>query len=137
MPGMGPPPSENRRRVNADTFTPTDTVAADGRTRGPALKGDYSAATRAWYATWRKSPQSLVFTATDWQRLTMLARVVEAFFDSGDVKLLTEIRQNESLLGATHVDRLRGRLKVNQSTKPGPAAAPVASDGYRRRLGVA
>ena len=137
MPGMGPPPSENRRRTNADTFTPTDTVTADGRTRGPALKGAYSAQTKAWYATWRKSPQSLVFTATDWQRLAMLAPLVDLYFREPDVKLLTEIRQNESLLGATHVDRLRGRLKVNQSTKPGPAAAPVASDGYRRRLGVA
>ena len=137
MPGMGPPPSANRRRTNADTFTPTDTVAADGRTRGPALKGTYSAQTRAWYTTWRKSPQSLVFTPTDWQRLTMLAPLVDLYFREPDVKLLTEIRQNESLLGATHLDRLRGRMKVEQVAKSRPTAVAAPSDDYRRRLGVA
>lgn len=136
MPGMGPPPSENRRRTNADTFGGPQTVRADGRTRGPALKGSWSKSTRDWYNTWRKSPQAALFTTTDWQRLVMLAPLVESFFASPDVKLMTEIRQNETLLGATHMDRLRTRITIERDERP--AVAPVSSsDGYRRRLGVA
>lgn len=119
MAGMGPAPSENRRRRNADTFAADKTtVTADGRTRGPALPDGYGHMTAAWYSTWRKSAQAQTFTPTDWQRLLMLAPLVDRYFDAPDVKLLTEIRQNESLLGATPLDRLRGRVTV--APKPAP-----------------
>lgn len=137
VPGLGPAPNPNRRRVNKDTFGGPQTVRADGRTRGPALKGTWSAATRSWYNTWRKSPQASLFTATDWQRLTMLAPLVERFFAEPDVKLMTEIRQNETLLGATHLDRLRTRISIETSDRQSAALATVTpADDYRRNLGA-
>ncbi len=149
MAGMGPPPAENRVRRNADTFgSDRTTVVADGRMRGPALKGEYAAATREWWNTWRKSAQAQTFAPTDWQRLKMLLPLVEAFHTTSDpqlmVKLLTEIRQSESLLGATPMDRLRGRVSVQQAPPPArrkpaapdPAAPAAVSslDDRRARL---
>lgn len=142
MAGMGPAPSPNRRRANADTFAADKTtVQADGRTRGPALGRGYRTETRAWYATWRKSAQARAFTPTDWQRLMMLAPLVDSYWREPDVKLLTEIRQNESLLGATPLDRLRARISVVQAPerapKPGksqPAGVTAISDRRRRLI---
>ena len=51
----------------------------------------------------------------------MLAPTVQAYAD-GDLRVLTEIRLNESLLGATHADRLRNRVKVERAED-----APLAS----------
>lgn len=142
MPGMGPAPSENRVRRNADTFSADKTtVTADGRSRGPNLpRGVFCEKTREWYATWRRSAQGRVFTPTDWQRLLMLAYVVDDFFGSGDAKLLAEIRQNESLLGATPLDRLRGRIAVEakpaaeKSRRVRPEPGVTSLDSRRRRL---
>jgi hypothetical protein len=67
----------------------------------------FSAATRAWYRVWTRSPQSEHFTATEWQRLAMLAHLIDRFYSDPDPKLLTEIRMNEQLLGATPADRRR------------------------------
>lgn len=137
MAGMGPPPKENKRRRNADTFgAAPKTIAADGRTRGPGLKGDWSAETRAWYTTWRKSPQASILTPTDWMRLQMLASLVEAYFADPTVQLMAEIRQNEALLGATHLDRLRGRMTVEDKAKPSRLASVTPADAYRKRLGA-
>jgi hypothetical protein len=133
MPGR--PPQELKRRTNADAFGGPQTVKADGRMRGPVLKGDFSEQTRSWYATWRRSPQSLTFTATDWQRLAMLALVVDDFFAAPTARKMAEIRQSESLLGATHMDRLRARISIDRSTAP--PATVTAADAARSRLGVA
>ena len=137
MAGMGPAPSPNRRRTT-DTFNVEKvTVTADGRTRGPALAADYGPEVRAWYATWRKSAQARAFTPTDWQRLLMVAYVVE----KPDVKLMTEIRQNEALLGATPLDRLRARIAVEPKDEPAartgsrrPAEVTAISDRRRRLI---
>lgn len=138
MAGMGPPPSEHKRRRNADTFEGQGvTVPADGDAlRGPELPHAalYGPQTVAWYETWRASPQAAVFVPTDWQRLIMLAPLVDAYYLEPSTKLLAEIRLNEGLLGATHADRLRARIKVEQP-KPAPSAPPagVADLTSRRR----
>ncbi|SFD14199.1 hypothetical protein [Streptomyces aidingensis] len=139
MAGFGPPPSENKRRRNADTFEGFETtVPTDSgeELRGPELPHAalYGPQTIAWYDTWRRSPQSAAFLPTDWQRLLMLAPLVDAYFLEPSTKLLAEIRLNEGLLGATHTDRLRARIKV-EAPKPKPAAPPagVADLTSRRR----
>jgi len=121
MGGMGPAPAEKRRRYNKDTFTEgTVTVPADVPVDAPELPDfeDYSTAVLRWYNTWCASPQAALFTPTDWQRLHMLAPLVDEYFGKPSTKLMAEIRISESLLGATHVDRMRGRIKLE---KPKPA----------------
>lgn len=152
MAGMGPPPSENKVRRNADTFaSDRTTVTPDGRTRGPALKdewhpegGPWHVMTRDWWNTWRRSAQAQVWTPTDWQRLKMILQLVEQYHRAPDPKLMTEIRQNETLLGATPMDRLRARLQVTppepkarRADGPAPAAGAalvVALDERRARI---
>lgn len=141
MAGYGPPPAENRRRRNADRYEGHETaVPADGKTVAPALPAadSYSERTRVWYATWCSSPQAQAFTVTDWQRLHMLAPLVEAYFAKPDKHLMSEIRLNESLLGATYADRLRARLKLETGGEEKPPAVPdqVAEQRRKRILGA-
>ncbi|MGZ0151885.1 phage terminase small subunit [Kribbella sp. WER1] len=137
----GPAPKANKRRRNADTFTP-DTVVRAEPASAPTLVGDYDERTVAWYNVWANSPQAVLFTVTDWQRLIMLAVLVERYFEAASnpairsttvTQILAEIRQNEALLGATHVDRLKGRIKVERDSGPaGPSGDVAVMDDYRR-----
>ena len=122
MPGRGPVPAEKKRRRNVDTFAEgAQHVTDDGVPRGPEADEDWSPLVRDWWETWRRSPQAQTFVGTDWQRLRMLAPLVESYL-TGDLKAMSEIRLNESLLGATHADRLRNRVKVERV-----GSAPEAS----------
>jgi hypothetical protein len=51
----------------------------------------------------------------------MLVPLVEAYV-AGELKVMSEIRLNESLLGATHADRLRNRVRV-ESVSGAPEAS--------------
>lgn len=124
--GFGPPPKGNKRRRNADTFaTPNPgTVLTEGAS-APELPTPkrWLKQTRDWWKTWADSSQAAHFTDTDWQRLLALLPLMDSYqrltvFENATdtrkmraaLEILKEIRQNESLLGATHVDRLRGRM---------------------------
>ncbi|HXF35857.1 MAG TPA: hypothetical protein VNO17_01580 [Actinomycetota bacterium] len=111
--------------------TVVDPTARPRRT--PPLPGarGYSEATRRWYDTWRRSPQATRFLPTDWVRLHMLAPLVERYFTGGhDPRLLAEIRLNEEKLGATVLDRIRLRLRVEDEA---PGEPPEALGRNRRR----
>jgi hypothetical protein len=117
------------------------TISADAQPEAPKLPGasGFSAATRRWYRTWCESPQAVTFTVTDWQRLHMLAHLVERYFQSPSKDVLAEIRLNESLLGATHVDRLKARIKIERPAVSESAPVPegvtdLATERKRRLL---
>jgi hypothetical protein len=97
----------------------------------PPLGSGYSERTRAWYATWAKSEQASEFSPTDWQRLHMLAPLVELYFTSPSKDLMAEIRQNESKLGATAEDRLRLRWRIGGDA-PDDRTEPAAGSRARR-----
>lgn len=151
MPGRGPAPNPQRRRRNADTYADVHTTVQATAPAEPTSARTLSAATcglsdswgspirellEQWWATWAASPLTKAWLDTDWQRLAMLAPLVASYYMSPHYTKLAEIRQSESLLGATHVDRLRARIKV----EPAPAAAPAQPPGvtaiseYRDRL---
>jgi len=135
MAGYGPPPSENRRRRNADAYEGAEvTIDQSVTVSAPKLPGasGYSARTRGWYAVWCSSPQAQAFTVTDWQRLHMLAPLVDRYFQVPDKALMAEIRLNESLLGATHADRLRARIKMAEQPKPAATASSPDEVAARR-----
>lgn len=131
MAGRGPVPQERKRRRNADTYADVSaTVVDDGLVRGPEPDEDWSDAVLDWFGVWRRSPQAATFVGTDWQRLRMMVPLVEAYL-AGEVRLFGEIRQNESLLGATHADRLRNRVKVERPDDGEPAPVTVLYDANR------
>lgn len=133
MAGYGPPPSENKRRRNPDRYEGLQvTISADGKPEAPPLPPGYGPDVGQWYATWCSAPQAQTFTVTDWQRLHMLAPLVARYFATPDKALMAEIRLNESLLGATHVDRLRARIKLAES-EPEPPVPERDEVGERRR----
>lgn len=143
----GPAPSEKRRRRNADTYADVQTriPPTSNRLRGPTLLQATGGASKSypdevrqlvekWWETWRRSPVTEAFLDTDWQRLAMLAPLVASYFARPHYTKLAEIRQNESLLGATHVDRLRARIKVERAEPARTPPGVTALDEYRNRL---
>lgn len=131
--GFGPPPKPNARRTNADTFAEGAAEVTAESVAAPELPNPkrWLKATREWWAAWCGSPQSALFVGTDWQRLVMLLPLVDGYHREHDplraAKLMAEIRQNEAALGATHLDRLRARIKVAGSAEgPGEAVGQGA-----------
>lgn len=125
MAGRGPAGEGKGHRTKAEKQV-TVVDAAERVTDAPELAGDqWCDGTRAWFETWRNAPHAVLFTSTDWQRLLMLAPLVDGYLRSPTKELLSEIRLNESLLGATVVDRLRGKVEVKQSA---PAAPTEGND---------
>lgn len=157
MAGMGPPPKDGDRlgRSKSELDEPLLTFAG-ASSAPPKLPKyrEYHYRTKRWWDAWCDCPQAASFTQTDWNRLLMLAPLVEAYNRMTDVdaltelnpsnaiKILAEIRQNESLLGATHLDRLRGRIKIERDKNAGaeneddPPEGVAILDEYRRALGA-
>lgn len=131
----GPLPKDEskKERRNAPTF---ETTQLDGSpAKAPTMpRGDWHRLTRVWWKTWKASPQAQHFLATDWLRLVELLPTVDAYFN-GDLVRLNEIRQNESLLGATPMDRLRLRWRLREADKEAEREerAAAAKKPSRRR----
>jgi hypothetical protein len=137
MPGNGPLPKDQsqRRRRNADAVTTTVLPATgpDGAT--PELPGghDYDSRTLAWYETWRSSPQAAMFLPTDWQRLHMLAELVQLYWEEPKKDLLSEIRLNEAAMGGTAADRIRLRWTVADPEEDQAGRRPAKARGASSR----
>lgn len=130
MAGTGPLPKDasQRRRRNADAVT-TTVLPAEGPTGNtPELPGghDYDTRTLVWYETWRTSPQAATFLPTDWQRLHMLAQLVQQYWEEPRKDLLAEIRLNEAALGGTAADRVRLRWTVAEPEEAPAGRRPAA-----------
>ena len=120
MGSRGPIPKDHRSR-SRDEIQPT-VVASKGKPKSPTLPKGYRTETVAWFQTWSSSEQAVEFAATDWQRLLMLAPLVDEYFAKPDRFLMGEIRASESKLGATVEDRKRLRLQIEKP--PAPAIPP-------------
>jgi hypothetical protein len=122
MAGHGPPPKDPTKRVrrNADPM-PSTALAGDGMVRGPALPVgfEWPDATRIWWDTWRRSPQSQVMGETDWAFLLDTA-VLHARFWDGDTDVAGELRLRVAKFGATPEDRARLRMQIGEAEKPKP-----------------
>lgn len=134
----GPPPAANRRRNNKDTFGADEKTTLGAAEIPDDLKqipeGDWRPQVQLWWRVWSTSPQSAVFTVTDWLRLHTLIVTVESYYQRPTAQKMAEIRQTEGLLGATYVDRLKARMKVEtpgaEEKKPNLAVV----EDLRKRL---
>jgi hypothetical protein len=109
-PGFGAKPPSERRRRNREA--PRVLLGAPPDDYPPLPWDDASEQTQEWYRTWATSRQASQFGVTDWLRLHELAPIVDEYYRTFDPKLFAEIRLNETLLGATIVDRIRLRWDV-------------------------
>jgi hypothetical protein len=126
-----PKPEGQKRRRNSPTHGETMLVR-DDEVRGPSLEEATGVAAESWlpqvvtwWETWRNAPQAQVFEATDWGRLAMLAPIVQAYWKRPSAAALSEIRMNEERLGATVVDRMRARLRIEEDDVEGEDAQVV------------
>jgi hypothetical protein len=141
MAGRGPAPGANpnrkdaaqRRRRNVDASL--EELPAEGYSGPfPPLAKAYSnrgrrvqflKATLEWYETWAHSPMATLFTGTEWQRLRMLAPLVDQANREPSTRLMAEIRLQESGLGATLLDRQRLRMRVGASEQEPSDSEPT------------
>jgi hypothetical protein len=125
MAGRGPAPKESRSRARDEKRREADvtTVSSDGQVRGPDLPDtlEWHARTRAWWETWRRSPQSQAFTDTDWSFLIDTALMHDAMWSKGQWTLAAEVRLRVAKFGATPEDRARLKMSVGE---PQSSAAP-------------
>jgi len=135
MAGRGPAPKDPAQRVRRNKEV-RHQLDVEVEVVAPALPnaGSFSPSMVSWYETWCGSPQAQRFTGTDWQRLHLLAPLVEAYFQEPKASVLAEIRLNESLLGATEADRQRLRWDLPKPEQV-DSVKPDATD-WRGRLRV-
>jgi hypothetical protein len=112
--GPAPKPDDQRRRRNTPASGNERELVRDEVQRGPELPDHmaWDERTVEWYETWRVAPQAQVFEVTDWQRLHLLAYLVNDYFLAPDKGLLAEIRLNEERMGALWTDRQRARMRI-------------------------
>lgn len=134
-------PRDQRRRHASKQATIT---GADGEPIGPTLARltgrpakSWPRQVRDWFETWRRSPQARLFVSdVEWQSLGRCAYLVEQFYGddtpaSVRVQTWNAIRQFESMLGATHTDRVKTHMKIKpaepESTSPVAAVVDYAA----------
>lgn len=95
------------------------------------VKITYLKITREWYEVWARSPMATRFTQVDWMRLRELAPLKDQYHRRPSKDLASELRLQESLLGATVQDRQRMRLRVGE---PEEKQEPEKKGATVRRL---
>lgn len=147
MGGRGPAPKDpaTRRRTNVDAI-PRTTLSQDDELRGPDLPDnvlpdceDWHPRTRAWWLTWRESPQAQAFIATDWDFLIDTALMHHTMWSKGRWEFAGELRLRAAKFGATPEDRMRLRLQATGAPSAGekPAEKPETRYGHLRSVNTA
>ena len=138
MAGRGPAPKDPSARVRRNKTAPVVALPESvDELRGMDLPDDFawSPQTRKWWETWRRSPQSLTFTDTDWSFLLDTALMHHAMWSKGQWTLAAEVRLRVAKFGATPEDRARLRLSIGEPKKAAPAKTQTrASTDRRERL---
>jgi hypothetical protein len=126
MAARGPAPKDPEKRARRNATLPM-TMLGTTPVKAPPLprSAKYLKATKDWYGAWKTSPQASQFSTTDWQRLHMLAPLVDLYFRSPSKELFSEIRMTEANLGATVADRQRLRWTIPGRAEPAADEAPA------------
>lgn len=113
------------------------TVVADDQLRGPELPDGlaWHDRTRAWWDTWRRSPQAQTFTATDWDFLLDTAMLHSELW-SGNAAVAAELRLRAAKFGATPEDRLRLKLQIDTDAEAAPKQKAGNASRRARLLSV-
>jgi len=119
MAGLGAAPKDPSKQLRPRAAPKLTTLAEDDELRGPYLPIDvlpdheqWHARTRAWWDTWRRSPQAQTFTATDWDFLIDTALMHHTMWSKGRWEFASELRLRAAKFGATPEDRMRLRMQV-------------------------
>lgn len=121
MAGHGFAPKETRSRAR-DAKSRNDEMQHledDGAARGEMLpegvlpdQESWHPMTARWWETWRHSPQSQTFVATDWDFLLDTALLHHVMWTKGRWEFASEVRLRAAKYGATPEDRMRLKMKI-------------------------
>lgn len=139
MPGRGPAPKRERSRPNDTARREAEftRVADDGQLRGPELPDmTWHPRTAAWWDTWRRSPMSQTFTATDWDFLLDTALLHNELW-AGNPGVAAELRLRVAKFGASPEDRLRLKVEITDEVAEAKAEPRVNADRKARLVAVA
>lgn len=134
-PGPAPKDPAQRVRRNKDT-NQSFFLSSNGDLVGPDLPSDreWGQATRDYYDTWRRSPQSRAFESTDWPILHLyMVAYDDLMYHSHPGKgistlKLAEVRQGLSKFGATVEDRQKLRMSIIHGEELSPDNAAQLTD---------
>ncbi|MBA8925923.1 hypothetical protein BC739_003122 [Kutzneria viridogrisea] len=88
--------------------------------------------TLRWWDEVSRMPHCVLWTPSDWQFALDTARVAAAFH-AGDVRVATELRQRERILGTTADARRDLRIRYTEPpSETSESATVTAMDAYRR-----
>jgi hypothetical protein len=151
MAGVGPAPKDHRQRARDEKAHPFETLPAEGyqgefpplaqgytqvidTDEGPVERWtEFLPATQDWYLEWARSPMATRFTAVDWGRLRrVIAPLADKYHRRPSTSIATEIRLQETLLGATVMDRQRMRVRVAQAARAPEVAGTVVQMSDRK-----
>lgn len=126
LPGV--PPSENKRRRNGDAFgaEKVELTEEDLVKYKTIPEGTWHPEVLLWWECWTTCAQSTLFTVTDWMRLRTLIVTRQSYQDRPTPQKMAEIRQTEGLWGATYVDRMKARIRINRPAE-GEKKTPLAA----------
>ncbi len=134
--GTKPKPAGQVRRRNRPTHEWTDVVDAPftGAPKLPARRPDgrgWPAWTKAWYADVSRMPHCVLWRQADW-RFCFETALVVAEVHEGNVRLSTEVRNREKVLGTTVDFRRDLRIRyINADDEDGTASPLARLDDYR------
>jgi hypothetical protein len=147
-PGFPPKDPEQRRRKNADELADyAVTLPAETAPGAPEMP-DPPKGTVLWHpdTVWfwgvmSRSPQARLWGSTDWAHLIETLRVYERWVttpsDTSYIALERAVRSRTALMGYTHGDRLRLRMRAVVTLPPesedGPPAGTRTSTGHGRK----
>ena len=89
--------------------------------------------TRQWWKKWGAEPLAQDFTSVEWEYMLDTARVHNAIWRDGEMKLMAELRLRVAKVGATVEDRQRLRIEYAPVVDSDGGGAP--SGGARARRG--
>lgn len=142
MPPAPKPTASRDRDAKRRHQSKTTITGSDGEPIGPSLfeltrvpAKSWRRQTRQWFEAWRRSPQARLFVSgVEWESLGRCAYLVEQFYDaktpaSVKVQIWNAIRGFESLLGATHTDRVKTHMRI-----AAPDPSPKQQDGQGAKV---
>ena len=136
--GPAPKPTAIRQRTNRKATAATLDAETTPVVKAPVLPKIEGVAwhrlTVSWWRDVWASPMAGEFLETDVHGLTRLARIINEFNETGDVKVMTEIRLQEARFGLSPVDRARLQWEVakgdeaERKRKPTPPKKHLSGD---------
>lgn len=91
--------------------------------------------TMRWWKMWGESPQSELFSATDWDFLLDTALLHAQLWGDGNTGVLSELRIRLAKVGATLADRATLRITLAEADDADSRRPEINGSGARERRG--